>query len=71
MVKAVGMNKRPVYTSKSIKFFKFPRKLIGLLAGTNTKCLLNLGHCLLLFINKFALNVMCNIMHYFGKVIVI
>ena len=36
-----------------------------------SKSLLNLGHRLLLFINKVALNVKSNVMHYFGKVIVI
>ena len=36
-----------------------------------SSCLLNLGHCLLPFINEVALNVMYNILHYVGKETVI
>ena len=36
-----------------------------------SSCLLNLGNCLHQFINKVVLSVMCNVIYYLGKVIII
>ena len=68
------ISQEATHTSKlkgTLMFFKINDFFVFQDSNSVFFMFLNLRNCLLQFINKVALNVMCNVKHYFSKVIVI